>query len=196
MVWHRHFLFFLEGEDNDGFSLRHCALPLALAEEVCMWLSRVRPCGESLLHHHGKLGLQQGGSWVSLGSRVTAVASVVRCCPAVSKARLGRGKPAVMGWPVPLHGWAGGLCRRGTGRESLSLTSLSTYCGWRIWEGGETREMAVRSALNQLPFKAEWNHMKQNLKNPNKKHVKCIHASFVCMWSLGWKLGLMCKWTC
>lgn len=70
------------------------------------------------------------------------------------------------------------------------------YRGWRIWEGGETREMAVRLALNQLPFKAEWNHMKQNLKKPNKKHVKCIHAPFVCMWSSGWKLGLMCKWTC
>jgi len=127
----------VEGERNDGFSLRLCVLPLALTEEVCVWLSRVWPWGWSPLHHHGwwwEAGLAAGlvwdedlgGSCVSLRNGVRVVASIVRCCPAISKARLGRGEPAVVGWPVALRRWAGRPCRGGAGRKLLSSASLST----------------------------------------------------------------------
>lgn len=67
-----------------------------------------------------------GGSWVMLSNRGRVVSSAVRHCPAISKAHLGRGKPAVVAWPVPLHRWAGRPHKGVTGRESPSSTSLST----------------------------------------------------------------------
>lgn len=72
-MWHKCFVF-LEGQDNDGFSLRLHALLLALTEELCMALQS-DPVDKALptaTEGDGKLQLQQSWcrvkAWVALES--------------------------------------------------------------------------------------------------------------------------------
>lgn len=72
-MWHKCFVF-LEGQDNDGFSLRLHALLLALPEELCMALQS-DPVDKALpttTEGDGKLQLQQSWcrvkAWVALES--------------------------------------------------------------------------------------------------------------------------------
>lgn len=153
----------------------------------------------------GKLGLQQGWSgtktWVALESRSAVEWELFQVLldAVLLFLRLIWEEESLLWWvdQYPCTAELGDPAEEVQEGSPWARHLWAHYYGWRIWEGGETREMAVWSALNQLPFKAEWNHMKQSKKKKKiRKHVKRIHVPFVGMWSFGWKLGLMCRWIC
>lgn len=174
MMWQRHFVY-LKGEDDDEGS------------EPCRGRSqRKRACGfpESSpvdkalpITTGGKLGLQQCETvmktWVALES-----------CSAVEWELFQVSLDAVLLflrliWEEGIPLWWVDAAEEAQQEGCWAQHLWAWYCSWRIWEDGETREMSVILALNQLPFKAEWDHMKQNLKKLLSKTCE-VHTCFFC----------------